>query len=1183
MNPASSNDDAFFTECSQIEECEKPMQKLKLVRKWVTESSLKKRTWVWGSVMLKLLSELPPSNPKCVSKVVNMMWSTVQIYHDRKSKTVVENFLASALKTLDDELFTVFLDVLFERLTLSVSSKPNWMVQISVVLFRWSCCVILDQRAMEQITEKPKFTRFMKGVFSTLHHIHVDARKNLFHNCLHQFVNVILSVKQMFTLISGIIGDKPSVSDCPAIGALIQVAQKSEKTVQEYQEQFIEYYISIIFSGDERPYSGAHSLFLPFISTLNDSDFNGKLFPIIERSLKRSPEKVIDEFSFLLSNITFEKNFIDIKAICSVTTGLLSSRNEKIRDGAVSVLVQLTDGLTHPETFELVLSEIATLLSDKDPKIRFYAIQILGKIAANKDVLDKEVRVKLSETLALGSFVPAMASEVIGENRTTGMRALASWLKDVSTFSKEIRQCYIKGFKEGNAEIRQAYLQSINIALYESGDPTFISGAAPFVGNVISKVKNTIQNIKMHTELVYYFSMLAIFSANDSAVNDNLIKDNIWNLLLSAEFFYEHSFVSELSENEKMIYSMLCDTMITHHYPLLVSQTKPGENNLFSIVIYLLLSKSWEVRKAIRGVVSKTKQFNDSLSDDLISAFYLLITSVKERRAFENQRKQQCSSVLSNAMTSCLPTASEEALSKMTLITHHPFILTSKQLHLFKKCCHICSVDHPPLDLTIGFLLGTEGVFNTNHLAQSAAHAALCSLVKIKPTCIEMILEKLWEMTESASLLKYLTEEHVKIFRTAEGELWLKDGEELVSEVIVEQKGKKLKGQKMYEELEEEKRTKVVKKQLTPENKELQDKKLEKQHNIRQKISEMLHVILTALQTLQNLCEHAPFELFPYVGDILNKCQFALPSPLSEISQAYDRVIKALARVLNSQGNAPPLLLCDRLGEGIVKILEASYDELDNGFNANTVRVLRGAFDQIGDVCGISAILDDGASLSSGHPFPLATLTFCLPLVEAILIDSRVDPDLKNSDPQFPFHIQEIAFVFLKLHALLKERPKKPYSNIYFKILFYMMENFARYKKQASTSILQLAEGLPASEISGLLIGLLSTDANVRETALKALMKVPSIEDNNDEVKTPKLIGSLWVAMHDSVENNGDLAEDLWDDLELDFTDEEDIWNILFDYVYERSEEIRKQAGRAIAAAVEEGKKRNFCCPFSPL
>jgi len=197
-----------------------------------------------------------------------------------------------------------------------------------------------------------------------------------------------------------LLGDKPSRDDVPALGLLIQQSIQNN-SLQDHkviprqdffiyfliysQERFLGVYTASILGDRVAPTRTMHQAFVPLLKHITAEDLstygvvvsarkkttniyirNSKVLPIVDRALKRNPEAVIEEVSFLVSNLSLDLSPFAAGSgatFVAMVTPHLASRDERIQNGAIDVIREVAKTVSSSEALVALLKGVAGALS----------------------------------------------------------------------------------------------------------------------------------------------------------------------------------------------------------------------------------------------------------------------------------------------------------------------------------------------------------------------------------------------------------------------------------------------------------------------------------------------------------------------------------------------------------------------------------------------------------------------------------------------------------------------------------------------------------------------------------------------------------------------------------------------------------------------------------------------------
>ncbi|KDQ20094.1 hypothetical protein BOTBODRAFT_101949 [Botryobasidium botryosum FD-172 SS1] len=169
-------------------------------------------------------------------------------------------------------------------------------------------------------------------------------------------------------------------------------------------------------------------------------------------------------------------------------------------------------------------------------------------------------------------------------------------------------------------------------------------------------------------------------------------------------------------------------------------------------------------------------------------------------------------------------------------------------------------------------------------------------------------------------------------------------------------------------------------------------------------------------------------------------------------------------------------------------------------------------------------------SLSEQEPFGVATYAYASPFLTRILEVGGVD--VNAEDPEEGLEQVSLSIDIIRFHC--EKFPDKAYPRL--EAMSSLLQSISRYpklSKEATSSLIELGEVIHPSatfeETQILIRGTLSQESHVRNACLQALQPF----DLTDLDWSPE----LWIASHDSDEQNSRLSQHVWEDNGLDVAD----------------------------------------------
>ncbi|THH23082.1 hypothetical protein EUX98_g8100 [Antrodiella citrinella] len=197
-------------------------------------------------------------------------------------------------------------------------------------------------------------------------------------------------------------------------------------------------------------------------------------------------------------------------------------------------------------------------------------------------------------------------------------------------------------------------------------------------------------------------------------------------------------------------------------------------------------------------------------------------------------------------------------------------------------------------------------------------------------------------------------------------------------------------------------------------------------------------------------------------------------------------------------------------------------------------------------------------SQSEQTPFDVATYSYMSPLLYQVLMKGGVG--LTEDDD--PLEQVTLAVQILKYHCSEFSHTMFPRTQT-LSLLIHVIRSQSKLSKDASSALIDIGQAIhetaTSEEITILLHGTLSQEVYVRSSCLQALQPF----DLTEMDWTPE----LWIACHDTDEQNVRLADHLWDDNGLDVP--QDFLDVLLTYLEHENAYVRSSCASSIAAALE--------------
>ncbi|KAL6074695.1 eIF-2-alpha kinase activator GCN1 [Balamuthia mandrillaris] len=1292
---------AFPKEEEELEEETDFDRKLALLERHVASSSLNRRLWLWRKALPKLLAGTSVASPvkeivgeakneNVTTKLAAMFWRTLERYADRLSQLAVEELLVwllhSESETSWQSFVLPFVNCLLGKINAFVSHSAALQIteQKSLALLRWSNFIAQEPRYFQFVKSK-KFSVLAKVQFQLLHlvsHVHSNYPRNAafaqFSKVFHLYPD---AYDEYFKAL-----EKPSRSDCAAIGQLLHFAAKTEELLQQHRTKYLDWYIALIFSERTAPTRRQHSFFLPLLQKLTDEEFASQLSPVIDRYMKRNPEAIIEDLAYLIQHIS-----LDISAYAVASPGgkaakgasffdmispHLRSVNESIRHSAVHAIGALAKECKQPDALLQLATGVSNLVkTESDPKNRANIVDALKAVyentlaVSNRDALANVV----CETL-----VVQLAKEASDDVKLKALECLGLWLSCAPAFPEKAKDLCLKGFKETKDAIRFAFLSCIAHASQYGNQKMVTQASNALADTLITKTEAAIKEKKFRKDLAYTLTILAFFAANDAATGDKLEKKNFWKSFFSAsstttKFFFSHYFLKDLAEPELLSLVGLTKALVSQYWHVI---TNPGSSSkltnglvvqevapFFSVVIYLLVCRSWKVRKEGRTTLQQLHKEQPDLMQQLLPTFYAFLKAQGSSTAQADSATTDLfleldmepelrSRVLIEALHACLPFDSAnlsqidaDAILPWVLVeAHHPYIFPHHQWTNWQDCLHRLRlslheddeeeeeeekgkekekereqeerpqkpISDEVLDSIIRYFfedneqVGKEGILSPNKLIAEASANGLSSVVREKPFSLTSIISQIKRQLAKNETLERVSKAQEDIYKTPADMLWEPKSDVYVPQVRENKNIRVLKGQRMYKDADEQWEAQVRKEleekklkeqggpKMTKAEIAARDAKLKEQATVRGRIAGMIHDITSTLQAISVFSYRIPTELHSEVATLFTFLKPLLAGRFKEVREQAERTLQDLARCMRviptlesltleaqttseaanegaeeqeEQKACPEFsrLLSLRICYALVYLFQSG--NLGKDFLIPALPGQEISEEETGLVSALTSVISYMHSFVAELPkhqrLSSAAMCFYLPILEAALVREDV----------FALEAQGQAMTILQKHRNAPI-PPAPFSDMFIRGLTHQMQVSAKFRPAAHECLLDFAKHLETNQLNALLEGLLYPEAHIRLSCLQALRNVSAISEaelDESAQDNPYLQARMWHSTRDEAGENSQLANQLWESSGLRLhSNDAAVWDHLIRVLAAKAENVRRQAARAVAAAIEQ-------------
>ncbi|KAF2012274.1 ARM repeat-containing protein [Aaosphaeria arxii CBS 175.79] len=196
--------------------------------------------------------------------------------------------------------------------------------------------------------------------------------------------------------------------------------------------------------------------------------------------------------------------------------------------------------------------------------------------------------------------------------------------------------------------------------------------------------------------------------------------------------------------------------------------------------------------------------------------------------------------------------------------------------------------------------------------------------------------------------------------------------------------------------------------------------------------------------------------------------------------------------------------------------------------------------------------------MSEQRPLDTVSLAYCLPLIFLTLEKGGIG----RSSPEEADEQLILVFEFLSFHSNSCSDGRLPRVTL-IESLVSSMQRFNQHYKATKDCLLDLSRGLAPNitveELNALLRGTIVPEVAVRTATLQAI-------DSELELEDFDFSEEIWLACHDDVPENVELAQTIWEDNQLKLTP--DVAPRLTPYLDSLDQQLRRAAARSLGEIV---------------
>ncbi|TFK45118.1 armadillo-type protein [Crucibulum laeve] len=914
-----------------------------------------------------------------------------------------------------------------------------------------------------------------------------------------------------------------------------------------------------------------------FISTfVSSDDFTNLILPKIEIALLRSPEYALTTVSEFFSAYS---HTLDNDAFCRVLTQVVNSSkssNPVVRGGSIHLFRAILDNIYRPNTdtdglTKLALTEILNLpktgkTTGPDHRVTLYSMLALLKPSSS------------ISTMIIQSSTPLLAKES-HEAATAVLSAALSphlilVLRDGAVPS-ETTQLIAKEMGSAKPTMRRAFVSLAGMVFFE-GDEILSQGhgvafAKALLPSFEASLKAVASNplnfsggpFEGYVSLAVLLGPLSRSGKFDDIISKNPIITSITTSTAKQSFLLWDKIYQKITDVEEEKWLLRASEAALHHFKADLQKNETFRTQLGLIFVHLALdAQSPEIRKDVYTIIERSTQREPQLTHkvirDALSTFIARGPPASKASGSPDEQvipwnKHSRLSIVLFALVSFATEADialrEDLVAQLIILGHHPLICGNSRT-TWIDLCQKAGTD--PRQLTNGHLdklfklILAASIMNSKYGFPEASCSAVSTLTFVSPnTVLPRVMDQL-KVDLDPSVINALTELDLGVWNTPQDTTYV----DVLTSTKGEVRAAKGKGAEIAKWEDDIRKSLANKKAagspvLTKQQQALVQVQLEKEAKIRESVSNLKHNLERGLQLVHSLVVANVEEFQVYISSIVSLLlDGALNRGAFLVGQSAFDTYLDLSKCCSERVDTY------RKWIGIATLrclkVESIPEELQTeGLNRKSYLIIR--------------VLYRLRFLAEQAPFNAATFSYTFPLLCQVLLHGGVSAE----EEEEALEQVSLALDFIKFHC-------GEFADIGFprvqtmEELLRIVRQQPKLSKEASSALVDLGEAIYATasrtELDVLLRGTLLQESYARNSCLQAIQPF----DLTDLDWSPE----LWIACHDSDEQNARLARHAWDDNGLDVP--ESFLARLIEYLGHDHAYVRSSVAAAIAEAVEQ-------------
>ncbi|KAJ9659689.1 translational activator of GCN4 [Coniosporium apollinis] len=975
----------------------------------------------------------------------------------------------------------------------------------------------------------------------------------------------------------------PAARNAPYLGVVAGVSARLPSVkplLEERKKDYYAFYVREIIGSrtilPDHLADGLHDFFVAF-ATLED--LSREVIPALEKALLRSPEVVLHNLvAPMVRSLPAELDLSKIlqNNLLKPLMANIKSTNAAIRDGALS-------------TFEAVAAR-----SQDEQAVSSVADDLLSPLKTNK-ITAAEQKILHAEMLSALSGSPAVSTKVANglsavTVKETSEQATAAEIKAVqkhlqfcfeNAVAIDVRavcEAFTKGLADKKVPVRRIWALRVGELLWNlNSEQLQQADVVTFTQNVLGKMidiwndvlPNPVAAAQSGTATVAFIVTALTLSklpgVDDEKIRSIIRKASIANNALSTDpkpsFLLNPRVYTKLTAEDDLIWGVRALAAVAADVTQAPGKASTGAAWSQAFLYFITAAGTPpSVRKeATRTLAAAYAQHPAEIGQIIIDGLWRwrLNIEVNDKDSAALAAKSGNDKLYLAVRCICLTpqevTLLDGELDESTLYRQLVDLLVLCRPEVIPRTswidtCLRTGVDpgnlvrRDPANCLSKVVEATKNSFTSSPVIKKAAHNAAADLAFVAPDeMIPLLVDRIRQDLDPHQMAQIGPTE-AAIFRTPEGTAFIDVLAKKGQNHVVDKNVKDYDTLKWEEELRAQlAQKKGQAKKLTGEEQAKVNAQLAKEASIRREVAAVDENLRRGVGIIRSLATGPPTDAGSWMGPAVDLLYQAIQSGAGLVigDAAASAYIDCAKRISPRLGTSRPFI-------GIATLRGIGTSHLPPGLDE----------EPLGDL--VTRILYRLRLAGEQVPFDTTSLIYILPLIFLVLEKGGIDrPAGEEADEQIT-----LALEFLSFHTTTCSDVRLPRVKI-ISILIACMQRFTQHYKVIKDCLLDLSRSIAPNitdeEVAVLVRGAIVPEIAVRTSVLQAV-------DAEIDLTTMDFCEEIWLACHDDVEENRELARTIWED--NDFLLQPASAFQTMPYLEAADKQLRRAAARALAEAV---------------